>query len=194
MTSYNTVPTVASGDSWSAAQHNTYIRDNFTALAPYTTNGDLAYWSSGSLARIAVGTAGQILQSTGSAPAWVSGDRYLEAGLNQDTALVVGDDAARLIIPDALNGWNLVSVVMARKAGGTGVPAVQVRNVTDGVDMLSTKVTIDSGEVSSTTAAAPPVIDGTKDDVASYDILALDVDVAGTNTLNCVVMLGFRKP
>lgn len=192
--SYNVVPTVAQGDSWSAAQHNTYIRDNFSALAPYTTNGDLAYWLSGALSRLAVGTAGQILQSTGSAPAWVSGDRYLEAGLNQDTALVAGDDTARLIVPEALNGWNLVAVVLVRKAGGTGVPAIQIRNVSKSQDMLTTKVTIDSGEVSSITAAAPPVIDTAKDDVSSWDILAVDTDVAGTGTLNCVVLLGFRKP
>ena len=31
MTSYNAVPTVITGDLWTAAQHNTYIRDNFAA-------------------------------------------------------------------------------------------------------------------------------------------------------------------
>jgi hypothetical protein len=50
---YNAVPTVATGDSWSASQHNTYIRDNFTALWPYTTAGDLAFASaSNALSRL----------------------------------------------------------------------------------------------------------------------------------------------
>lgn len=71
--SYNTVPTVATGNSWSAAQHNTYIRDNFTALWPFTANGDIAYQStSGNLARLGIGTNGQVLTSNGSAPTWVT--------------------------------------------------------------------------------------------------------------------------
>ena len=70
---YNTVPTVSTGNSWSAAQHNTYVRDNFTALWPYSNNGDIAYQSgSGALSRLAIGSANQVLTSTGSAPAWVT--------------------------------------------------------------------------------------------------------------------------
>ena len=70
---YNTVPTVATGNSWSAAQHNTYIRDNFTALFPFTTNGDMTYQSSsGVLSRLAIGTTGKILTSNGTAPTWAA--------------------------------------------------------------------------------------------------------------------------
>ena len=39
---YSTVPYVNNGDSWSASQHNTYIRDNFSSLWPFTAAGDLA--------------------------------------------------------------------------------------------------------------------------------------------------------
>lgn len=120
--------------------------------------------------------------------------RYFGNTLNTDVALIVGDDAARFTIPSALNGWNITSVLATRKSGGTGVPAIQLRNVTDGVDVLSTKVTIDSGEVSSLTAAVAAVIDTTKDDVATGDIFALDVDVAGTNTLYMYVLVGLSKP
>lgn len=71
--SFNTVPTVSTGNSWSAAQHNTYVRDNFTALWPYSNNGDIAFQSgSGALSRLAIGSANQVLTSTGSAPAWVT--------------------------------------------------------------------------------------------------------------------------
>jgi hypothetical protein len=40
---YTAVPTVATGDTWTAANHNTYIRDNFAAGVPdaFTTKGDL---------------------------------------------------------------------------------------------------------------------------------------------------------
>ena len=41
---YSAVPTVATGDTWTAANHNTYIRDNFAAGVPdiFTAKGDLA--------------------------------------------------------------------------------------------------------------------------------------------------------
>lgn len=34
---YSAVPTVSTGDLWTASNHNTYIRDNFTALAATRT-------------------------------------------------------------------------------------------------------------------------------------------------------------
>lgn len=69
--SYQTVPTVATGDSWTAAQHNTYIRDNFTALWPYTDAGDIAYATSATtLGKVGIGTAAQILTSDGSGLTW----------------------------------------------------------------------------------------------------------------------------
>lgn len=70
---YNALPTVANGDSWSAAQHNTYIKDNFAAVWPYTTAGDMSYASaSNALARLAISSVGGLLYSTGAAPAWLA--------------------------------------------------------------------------------------------------------------------------
>lgn len=170
------------------------IQANITAIWVGTTAGDMDYYTSATAKnRLAIGTAGQILLSSGSAPTWQSGERYIPVYLNADIALVTGDYQGWFMIPPALNGWNLTFVGAMRKSG-TGVPAFQLRNVTDAVDMLTTKVTIDSGETTSGTAATPPVIDTTKDDVASYDIIAVDVDVAGTSTLNAVFVAGFTKP
>lgn len=68
---FNTVPSVAPLDSWTSSQHNTYIKDNLTALWPYTTAGDTAYaTAANTLGRVAIGAAGAINYSTGSAPAW----------------------------------------------------------------------------------------------------------------------------
>ena len=41
---YSAVPTVATGDTWTAANHNAYIKDNFAAGVPdiFTAKGDLA--------------------------------------------------------------------------------------------------------------------------------------------------------
>jgi hypothetical protein len=55
---YTPVPTVTTGDLWTAANHNMYIRDNFAAGVPdlYTTKGDLAAATGAdAAARLAVG-------------------------------------------------------------------------------------------------------------------------------------------
>lgn len=64
-------PTVISGDSWTASQHNTYGRDNDLAYWPYTTAGDLAYASSSTtLTRLGVSTNYRILRLISGVPAW----------------------------------------------------------------------------------------------------------------------------
>lgn len=70
---FNTVPSVSTSDSWTASQHNTYIKDNFAAVWVGTTAGDMDYYTSSTAkSRLAIGSSYQILRSTGSAPAWVS--------------------------------------------------------------------------------------------------------------------------
>lgn len=192
---FNNTFTAVVGATYTASQYNTYVRDNFTAIWVGTTAGDIDYYTSASAkTRLAIGTAGQILMSTGSAPFWASGTRYYPIYLNSDVALAVGDYQGWFTILSDFNGWNITHVYGSRKAGGTGVPAFQLRNVTDSVDVLSTKLTIDSGETTSGTAATPAVIDTTKDDVATNDMFAVDVDVAGTATYNAVVYVGLTKP
>jgi hypothetical protein len=71
MAVFSTVPTVNTSDSWTASQHNTYIRDNFAAVWVGTTAGDLDYYTSATAkSRLGIGSANQFLYSTGSAPAW----------------------------------------------------------------------------------------------------------------------------
>lgn len=62
--SYSVVPSVTTGYLWTAADHNTYIKDNFAAGVPdiFTTKGDLAIATAAdAAARLAVGTNGQVL-------------------------------------------------------------------------------------------------------------------------------------
>lgn len=96
-------------------------------------------------------------------------------------------------IPPELNGANLIYAhAMVITAGTTGTMSVQIHNLTDAVDMLSTKLTIDSAETGSNTAAAPAVIDTTKDDVATNDVLRIDIDgVQTTPAEGLIVTLGF---
>ena len=69
-----------------------------------------------------------------------------------------------------------------------GPTTIQVFNFTDGVDMLSTPITIDDTEPTSYTAAVPPVINGATDDVATGDIIRIDIDVAGIGSGLMVVL------
>lgn len=110
-------------------------------------------------------------------------------------ALTTGDGKIYFTIPAEITGWNLVSAHAAvYTVSSSGLPTIQIRNVTDSADMLSTRITIDATEFSSYTATTAPVIDTTKDDVATGDRIAVDVDVAGTGTKGLDVILTFQLP
>lgn len=107
-----------------------------------------------------------------------------------------GDGKAYFRVPIELNGMDLVSVAATViTAGTTNTTDVQIRNVTQAADMLTTKITIDSGETDSATAVTAAVIDTANDDVATADLLAVDIDqVSTTAAKGLIVTLGFRLP
>lgn len=113
--------------------------------------------------------------------------------LNTQTALTAGDNLLQFHIPPKMNGWTITRVTASR-ASGTGKLTIQLHNVTDAVDVLSTRLTIDTGETSSSTAAAAAVINAANDDVASYDRFRIDIDDAGTNTLHATMNIEFTRP
>ena len=115
--------------------------------------------------------------------------------VDDNTVLTTGDGKIIFCIPPELNGYNLVAAAaFVSTVSSSGLPTVQLRNVTDSVDMLSTKVSIDANEYTSYTAAAAAVIDTAHDDVATGDLIAVDVDVAGTGTKGLGVILNFQLP
>lgn len=68
---YSTVPYVNSGDTWTAAQHNTYIRDNFAALWPYTDAGDIVVASSAYVVtKLPIGAENTILINDNDSVSW----------------------------------------------------------------------------------------------------------------------------
>lgn len=110
-------------------------------------------------------------------------------------ALATGDGQAYFSVPAQVNGYNLVSAqAHVTTVSSSGTPTVQIHNVTQAADMLSTRITIDANEKDSVTAATPPVIDTGNDDVATGDELRIDVDVAGTGTKGLQIRLGFQLP
>lgn len=112
------------------------------------------------------------------------------------TAVSTGDGAFYFHVPSALAGMNLVAVhAEVITAGTTGTTDIQIHNVTDAVDMLSTKLTIDSGETGSDTAATAAVINTSNDDVAENDLLRIDVDAVSTTPPNgLIVTMEYRLP
>lgn len=128
----------------------------------------------------------------------VYGKRLVELLLvDAATALAVADGVGSVLftIPSELNGYNLVDADAAVfTASSSGTPIIQVHNLTQAADMLSTRITIDANELTSYTAATPPVIDTTNDDVATGDQIRIDCDGAGTGTEGLAVMLTFQLP
>ena len=115
-----------------------------------------------------------------------------------DTVLTTGDGKHTITIPSDLNGMNLIDAdIVVYGSSSSGLPTVQLNNLDysgGASDMLTTRMTIDTSELSSYTAATPPVIDTGKDDVVTGDRIRIDVDVAGTGTDGLDVILVFRTP
>ena len=123
--------------------------------------------------------------------------RYKEAVVvDYTTAVTTGDGKFYTHTPPELDGFDLVYVhAEVITAGTTGTTDIQIHNVTQAADMLSTKLTIDSGQTGSDTAVTPAVIDTANDDVATNDLLRIDVDdVSTTAPQGLNVTMGFKKP
>lgn len=115
--------------------------------------------------------------------------------ISEGTSLSTGDGLAYFTVPLSLNGYNLTNVAAhVYTASSSGTPTIQIRNVTQGADMLSTRITIDVNEKDSSSAAAAAVIDTSNDDVATADEIAIDVDTAGTSTAGLDIRLTFSLP
>jgi hypothetical protein len=150
------------------------------------------------------GTKGQTIEKDSSTDydvSWVDNTKYIQVIVTApDSDVTTGDGKVYMHIPAGLNGTNLTEVhAELVTAGGSGTTDIQIHNVTDGVDMLSTKLTIDANETGSDTAAAAAVINTSNDDVATNDKLRIDVDAVSSGgspaatAQGLIVTLGFKK-
>lgn len=109
-----------------------------------------------------------------------------------------GDGQAFFRVPSVMNGWNLVAVAAhVYTAGTTNTTDIQIRRTRAGAnaDMLSTKITIDSTEVDTSSAAAAAVINASNDDVNTGDKISIDVDAVHTTPAQGLfVELQFQLP
>lgn len=108
------------------------------------------------------------------------------------TAVTTGDGKAYITIPEALNGMNLVRAqATVVTAGTTNATTVMVHNKTDTQDMLSGAISIASGG----TVGTVGTVNGSFDDVATNDVIRIDVDsVSTTAPQGLMVVLEFQLP
>jgi hypothetical protein len=115
--------------------------------------------------------------------------------LDDATLLTTGEGKVVFCIPSELNGYNLVGAqAYVSTISSSGLPSIGIRNVTDSVEMLTVNITIDVSGYTSYVATTPPTIDTAHDDVATGDLIAVDIDTAGTGTKGLGVILNFQLP
>ena len=142
---------------------------------------------------------GRAVTPDGLAGSVVFGTRYAQMVVfDFTTDIAEGNGKFYFHVPAGLNGMDLVEVHAKVITVGSGSTVdVQIHNLTDGSDMLSTSLTIDNGELDSKDAATAAVINGSEDDVVTNDVLRIDVDGNGGDTTiakGLIVTLGFRLP
>lgn len=202
-----------SSGAWGAAVSNIIGPTGLTGpTGPTGPQGDAVVWITGSGAPAGgTGEDGDMYldTSTGdvygpkSSGAWgavqinIRGDavRVVECiCFNFGSDVAIGDGAYYFHVPEELNGEDLVGVhAEVVTAGTTGTTDIQIHNIDNAVDMLSTKLTIDSGETGSDTAATPAVISGSNSGVNTNDMIRIDVDAVSTTApKGLIVTLRFQ--
>lgn len=120
------------------------------------------------------------------------------------TAVATGDGKRYFKVPASLNGHNIISVAVTNGAAASSSGNVTVMiargrqsnatTIHTFADVLSTALTIDATEWDSKDATTAAVIDTNNDDLATGDLLRVDVDGAGTGSQGLYVVIGTRMP
>ena len=124
---------------------------------------------------LAVDSSGNIIEED---VATVSPRSLTVACSDETTALTTGTEKATFRMPEA-------ATITGVRASLTTAPVGSVLTVDvnkGGTSVLSTKLTIDAGEKTSTTAATAAVIDTNQDDVADDTEMTIDIDTVGSTT------------
>jgi len=113
------------------------------------------------------------------------------------TTVETGDGKYYIHIPPKFDNMELTYVhAKVITAGTTGTLDIQIHNIDNALDMLSTTLTVDSGELGSHDAATPAVINTSNDHVNTNDVLRVDVDAvhSGTAPIGLILTLGLKRP
>lgn len=105
------------------------------------------------------------------------------SALAEGEALVASSSVAAksIIVPERWDGAELTGITAGVfTASSSGLITVRLFNASTGKNILSTNVTIDAGELTSMTAATPPVINSAYKTLSKGQVLKLFVESAGT--------------
>lgn len=119
--------------------------------------------------------------------------RSVSVYLTGPTETLTTASVASFVVPIVLNGYDLVGVkaFLTNAQSSSGIPRFILTRLRGTAAMLSTKLTVDASEADSTTAATPAVIDTTKDDVVTNDVITVSSDVSGTGAKGVIIVLEF---
>ena len=136
--------------------------------------------------------AAKIATADGVAGSYAGTKSMVIIAVEQGTDVSAADGKISFPIPPALNGMNLVSAnAIVNTAGTTNATTIDIFNVTDSFDLLSTAISIASGATIGTSGT----VDAAHDDVVTNDVLRVDVTTASTTLAKgLMVMLEFRLP
>lgn len=146
---------------------------------PLTTTGDIIYSSSGTTpARLGIGTnTTDVLGVASGIPAWVKRTPLIIpiACSDETTALTAGTSKVTFRMPCAMTLTDIRASVTTAPTGGT-LLTVDVNE--SGTTILSTKLTFDASEKTTTTAATPRVISDAN--LADDAEMTIDIDAVGS--------------
>ena len=112
------------------------------------------------------------------------------------TSVTTGDGKYYFHIPAEWERFYLVEAHAEHITAGatSGNTTVQIANVTDAVDMLSTLLTIDTAETGSDESGTAYVINLSNDQISENDLIRIDVDsIQSPAPSGLIVTLGFRE-
>lgn len=117
---------------------------------------------------------------------------FADEGFGSDVE--AGDGKFIWVIPYDLDGTNLVDADAFVTTVGSGATIIQIRNITQAVDMLTTRITIDAGDFHSFPPGPTQAdIDDANNTVVTGDRIAIDVDSAGAGAKGLGIMLRFDQ-
>lgn len=160
-----------------------YYRSATSTWSPVTIGSNLTF------------SAGTLSASAGGGGGGLYSGGFAMVPVPPFVTVFTGVDLVQFTVPPPMNGRNINWVGAYSNVAGVGGSntTVQITRTRSGskVNVLSTALTIDNSEKSSSSAATPAVINASNDDLTTYDVIGLDITaVSNTPATGLTVTIG----